>query len=1054
MWKSKLNRTNLFLVQVGLFISLITFCVNIQETMAQKNGASIELKGKVIDGQNNEPLTGVSVYLTNSKRGTITDIKGEFRLIAIKDDILKISYVGYNDLEIAVTGATPKIKLQPKDISLDEVVVVGYGVMKKSDLTGSISQLKNEKSTEKAYASIQEMMQGQVSGVQIVQNTGALGGGMTFNIRGANSVTGSNQPLVVIDGYPVESGVFGITTGSDASYTGDTPGMNALSSLNPNDVESIEILKDASATAIYGSRGANGVVMVTTKRGKEGKDRVEYSFRTDMSYVPRKIAVLSTADYLAYSNEASMDKYDGTFSYSNDNIRQYEGIDTNWQDLIFQTGMSQNHQLNISGGDKKMKYALALGYLNQNGVVKSTNYERGTIRLNLDREISWRLKFGININGEMSMNKAVNQSSKFGNVGASVIASALRTQPIYSAYNPDDDEIAIYNSGVTTNPLLLVTKAKDQTRTNQVNVSGFMDFYFTKYLFLRERLGGKTMNALRQYYMPRGTYLGDQYQGFAYYGNVRNSDYLTETTLNFNRTFNKKHSVNAVGGYTWQSWMASTDGINTGGIPNDDITFYNMGTSTTVNKPQTTTTQWSLASVLARFNYVYDKKYLLTVTSRADGSTRLAPGRKWKVFPSVALGWNVHNERFMKRNELFNELKLRASYGVSGNQSIGVGSTLSKYNNTTGVINETVTNVYYPGNMPNPDLGWENTQQFNTGLDLTTFSNRLVFSFNYYNKHTSNLLINLPIPPTTGYEQYASNSGEVENQGFEFDLTTRILTKKLQWKVNGNLSFNRNKVLNFDGTMQSFLGPSFSVVNSQPLHIAQVGYPIGSFYGYVIDGIYQTQEEINSSPVDPANPRPGSFKFVDISGPDGKPDGLISGFDRKIIGSPYPDFIFGVTNDFVWKGFSLNIFIQGSIGQDVINVNRYYLDALTKNTSSNVSVEAFQNRWTGPGTSNVYPVPRAVALPFEGRFTNFIVEDGSFIRLKNVTFAYTFPQKWIKPLANVKLFVTGNNLVTLTKYKGYDPEVNAQGQNSLTPGVDLGTIPQYRTFSAGFNVNF
>ena len=391
---------------------------------------------------------------------------------------------------------------------------------------------------------------------------------------------------------------------------------------------------------------------------------------------------------------------------------------------------------------------------------------------------------------------------------------------------------------------------------------------------------------------------------------------------------------------------------------------------------------------------------------------------------------------------------------MSGNQSIGVGSTLSKYNNTTGVINETVGNVYYPANMPNSGLGWENTKQFNAGVDLGLWASRVNFSVNYYYKLTSNLLINLPIPGSTGFTQYASNSGDVENRGLEFDLAAKILTGKFQWKVNGNLSFNRNQVLRFDGTMTSFLSPGFSFINSQPLHIAKVGYPIGSFYGYVINGIYQTQDEINNGPVDPANPRPGSFKFVDISGPDGKPDGLISSYDRTIIGNPYPDYIFGVTNDFSWKGLSLNIFIQGSIGQDVINANRFYLDALTKNTTSNVSLEAYQNRWTGPGTSNLYPVPRANSLPFEGRFTNFIVEDASFIRLKSLTLAYSFNQKWIKPLQNIKVFVTGNNLLTLTKYKGYDPEVNGQGQNSLTPGVDLGTIPQFRTFSCGLNVAF
>jgi TonB-linked SusC/RagA family outer membrane protein len=554
--------------------------------------------------------------------------------------------------------------------------------------------------------------------------------------------------------------------------------------------------------------------------------------------------------------------------------------------------------------------------------------------------------------------------------------------------------------------------------------------------------------------MPRGTYLGDINQGYAYMGNIRNFDYLSESTLNYSNTFKKKHSVNAVAGYTWQSWRSVTDGVNAGGFPNDNLTYYNFGSASKVSTPQSASTEWSLASFLGRINYVFDRKYLITLTARADGSTRLAPGKKWDLFPSVALGWNMHNEGFIRNIAEINELKLRASYGVSGNQSIGVGSTLSRYGNNTGVMNETMTTVYYPANMPNSTLGWENTKQFNAGLDISLFSSRITFSSNYYYKLTSNLLINLPVPASTGYTQYATNSGEVSNDGLEFDFGARILTGKLKWKLNANVSFNQNKVLRFDGTMNSFMGPGFSIVNNQPLHIAKVGYPIGAFYGYVIDGIYQTQEEINQGPVDPANPRPGSFKFADISGPNGVPDGLISSYDRKVIGNPYPDYIFGVTNDLSWKNFSLNVFIQGSIGQDVINVNRFYLDALTKGTGSNVGLEAYQNRWTGPGSSNIYPVPRANSLPFEGRFTNLIVEDASFIRLKSVTLSYLFDQKMIKPIRSLKVFVTANNLLTLTNYKGYDPEVNAQGQNSLTPGVDLGTIPQFRTFSGGFNISF
>jgi TonB-linked SusC/RagA family outer membrane protein len=1000
-----------------------------------------------------EPIIGATVLVDGTNVGTITDTRGQFSFEAFSEGVLHVSYIGYETSKVILSSNTKlNIRLKEDAKQLDEVVVVGYGTIRKSDLTGSVSQLKAEKTEEKAYTSIEQMMQGRVAGVQITQNSGALGGGISFSIRGANSVSGSNQPLVVIDGYPVETGEVSVNIGGDSNFAGDVPGMNALSMLNPNDIESIEILKDASATAIYGSRGANGVVMVTTKRGKEGRDKVEYSFRTDVSYIPNQIEVLNTNEYLAYSNEAYMDRNDGTFYYNQERLNEFGQINTNWQDLIFKTGVSTNHQLNVSGGDKKLKYALALGYLSQEGVVRSTSYDRGTFRLNINKEINQRFNFGFNIGGNKSLNKSVNQSTTSNDVSASVVTAALRTPPIYKAYDEESEEIA-FSTGIT-NPLVLVTKSDDQSRWTQIMLSGFADYKITKDLTFRTRLGLNERLIFRQYYMPRGTYLGDTRNGYAYSGNEKSFDYLTENTFNYSKVYNNKHSVNAVGGYTWQSWNYRRDGVSASGFPNDNFTYYNLSSGSSFDKPVNSTIEWSLASFLGRVNYSFDKRYMLTLTARYDGSTRLAEGLKWALFPSFAVGWNLHNEQFMKSNQVINELKLRASYGQSGNQSIGVGSTLARYDYTTGVINQTVNTVYYPANMANPNLKWETTAQSNAGFDIALWKSRVTLSFDMYRKETIDLLINLPVPASTGYTVYADNAGKVENIGVEFDLGAHLLTGEFQWKINGNISFNRNKILSFNGDMTHFTGTAFGSVNSQPLHIAKVGYPIGSFYGYRISGIYQTQEEIDNSPLDPANPRPGSFKFVDISGPNGVPDGMISDFDREIIGNPYPDYIFGLNNDFKWKGFSLNIFIQGSIGQDIVNANRFYLDALTRTVSSNIREEAYLNRWTGPGTSNKYPGLRSTNQPFEGRFSDFIIEDGSYVRLKNVSFSYAFDMKRIKFIESLKVFISGNNIITFTEYTGYDPEINSRGNNSMTPGVDTGSIPQFRSYSAGFNVKF
>jgi len=1008
----------------------------------------------IITDENGATIIGANIKVEGLSLGTMSDLNGKFMLEAPIDGKLTVSYIGYISKTIAISGKSNlNITLSEDTKALNEVVVVGYGVIKKSDYTGSVSSFKNEKSEEKAYSSIEQMLQGQAAGVQITQNTGALGGGMTFAIRGANSVSGNNQPLVVIDGYPVESGTQSINIGNgDGSISGDQPGLNVLSMLNPNDVESIEILKDASATAIYGSRGANGVVMVTTKRGKDGREKIDYSFRTDMSYLPKLIDVLNTRDFMAYSNEAYNDRNDGTIKYSQADIDKYMATNTNWQDLIFETGISQNHQLNISGGDKKLRYALNAGYLNQKGIVKNSNYDRGTIRLNLDREVDSRLKFSVNVSGHMSDNRSVNQSAKVSDLGATVVGSALRSLPLVNAFDPENADI-YYQSGFT-NPLVLVTKAADRTKGTQIMLSGAADYKLLDGLTFRVRLGLNTANSNRQSYTPRGTPLGDLRKGMAYNGTSKNSDYLNEYTLSFNKTIYNKHSINAVGGFTWQSWISEMVGISASQFPNDNFGYYNLNSALAVSTPASSTTEWSLASFLGRINYSYDKRYMITLTGRYDGSTRLAKGKKWDIFPSGALAWNVHNEKFMKSLKHVTELKLRSSYGISGNQSIGVGSTQSRYGYATTVQNEALILGYYLNGLANPNLSWENTSQLNVGCDLGMWNNRLRFSVDYYNKRTTGMLVNLPIPITTGYSSYPNNAGEVENKGLEFALGGNILTGDVKWNMKGNISFNRNKILSFDGNMESFLGAGFGLVNGQSLHIAKVGYPIGSFYGFKTIGIYQTQEEINNYAKDPANPIPGSFKFADISGPNGMPDGLISAYDRTIIGNPYPDYIFGINNDVSWKGFSLNIFIQGSIGQDIANINRYNLDGLSLVTVNNVRTEAYNNRWTGPGTSNTYPGLRTAALPFAGRFSNFILEDGSYIRLKNITFSYTFDTKKIKVVKSLKVFGTATNLITITNYKGYDPEISSRGQNAMEPGIDGGSIPQYVTVSAGFNVGF
>lgn len=1015
--------------------------------------AETEIKG-IVTGIDGEGIPGVSVIVEGTTRGALTDAKGTYRIGVPEGEArLLFSFVGYLTQRIAVGNQTViDVILKEDTKALDEVVVVGYGTINKSDLTGSVAKINAEGVDERPIASVEQFLQGQVSGVQITQNTGAPGSGISFNIRGATSVSGSNQPLVVIDGYPVDSdnGNVKMSDGSQSGYLSQLPADNALANLNPGDIESIEILKDASATAIYGSRASNGVVLITTKRGRPGADRISYSFRYDISALPKKIGVLNTAEYLQYSNEAYLNNGQDSI-YTAMQIANLSRVNTNWQDLIYRQARTQNHQLNISGGLDKMRYSVSFGYLSQGGIVKNSNYDRGSLRINLDRQFGNKFKFGVNMSGTLSKNRAAMQSSNISDASMSVVRGALTSRPFDSPFSAED-ELEIDQTQVG-NPLTLVNLADDQNRMTTALANLFGEYTISKGLTLRVNGGVNVSSTQRDFYHPRGTSLGNLEGGYAYRGHINSFNYLTEYTLNYAKVIGGKHSINAVGGYTWQQWNRRSFGINALNFPNDNLLYYDLGSATSITNPSTSTTEWALASFLGRLNYSFDKKYLITFTGRSDGSTRLAEGNKWAFFPSVALGWNVHNENFLKAVDAISELKVRASYGLSGNQAVGVGSTKAMLGSTGSVANQSIQIGYVLANLPNSTLHWETTRQTNVGADISLFGNRFSLGFDYYKKRTHDLLISLTIPPSNGFSSYSTNQGVIQNQGVEFDVKARALTGAFSWDISGNISRNRNKVISLGEGLTSFVGPTFGAISSQSLTIAKVGSPIGAFYGYRIGGVYQNSAQVDAGPTDSYTRKPGSLIFRDINGPEGRPDGVISADDREVIGSPYPDFIFGLTNTFEWKGLSLNVFFQGSIGQDVINANRHAMDALNRGSASNVRQEAWDNRWQGDGTSNVYPRPDMID-PFQSRFTDFIVEDASFVRLKNVTLAYTLPRKRLRVFKTAKLFVSGGNLLTWTDYKGYDPEINSKGDNSMLSGIDNGSIPQYKTYSFGINAGF
>ena len=1013
--------------------------------------------GKVTT-EENEPVIGGTVTLKNTKtelsQTTITDINGVYtfsKIAAGGPYSITVSYLGYTTQTLA--GYTLKsdatftliVKLKQASIKIDELVVVGYGTILKSDLTGSVSKVKLENAAQQTSSSFEQLLQGKAAGVSITQTSGDPGSGIMFNIRGGNSLNG-NQPLIVIDGYPVESDNATVSSKSGAEYwtTEQKPG-NALANLNPNDIESIEILKDASSTAIFGSRGANGVVMITTKRGQEGKDKITFNFRSDISSIPKNIQMLHTPDFIKYANEASLNSavvpaFDSTaISRAKDNV---------WQDLVYQTSYSKDYQISATGGDSKLRYALIGNYTTIDGIVKHSNYTKQGFTLNLDREFSKKIKIGLSSKVNASNNQAGYQSTNHAFIGGSVVGGALRWAPTSTLL--DEDGELIISSSNQSNPLITLEKSKNLTKNLSILANFYAEYQISKALKFRAT-GGFNINDNNYFsYWSRGTQIGDSNNGQAYQATNNNVNYLTEFTLNYNKTIAKVHRISAVGGYTNQNWRSNANGIVVRGFPNDNLSYNALQYGSNILTPTTSYREWALVSFLGRVNYTYDNRYLLTVTGRRDGSSRLSKENRWDFFPSVALGWNIHNEKFFKGNDILSLAKLKASYGVSGNQNISIGATQALFgiSRSANTFNNVLTGVALTS-FDNPNLKWERTKQLNLGLELGFAKNKYNLNVDYYKKVTSDLLINLALPADNGFNTYSTNLGEIQNSGLEFEVEAKWINKTFKWSSSANISFNNNNVNNVGPNAMILGGNLIPTGLDQIGSVAMPGYAVGSFYGYKIAGIYQNAAEVAAGPIDPVNPKPGDFKYVDLNG-----DGKIGPEDRSIIGNPNAKYIFGFTNNFSYKKFDLSIFFMGKMDYSVLNLNRFYSDGLVYSASGNIRQEAFDGRWTGEGTSNYYPRAKRTGSLFDKRVSDFLVEDGSFVRLKNVNLSYNFQIKQLKFLTNLKVFTNVTNLLTFTKYKGYDPEVSGLGLNALNQNIDQGTIPQYRTFSFGINAGF
>ncbi|GAC1369124.1 MAG: TonB-dependent receptor [Hymenobacter sp.] len=1002
-------------------------------------GQSSVVTGKVLGVPGKIPLPGVSVSLKGAASGTTTDPDGGFSLSIPQtgNQVLVFSYVGFETTEVAVGSNTSiTVQLKEKSTALSDVVVVGYGTQRKRDLTGAVGSVTAEQVAQTPIAHPEEILQGRVSGVQVTQTNSEPGGNVSIRIRGTNSINSGNEPLFVVDGFP---------------------GAGDLNSINPSDIESIEVLKDASATAIYGSRGANGVVIITTKKGKAGKNTISLEAYTGLSQVRKKYDLMNAPEFARYLNDVQTlnNQENNTTTALPYTPQQIEGLGpgTAWQDAIFRNGRMSNYQLGFNGGNDDTRYNLSFNYFDQEGIILNSGFQRGSVRLNLDKKISNKINLNFSSQLSRTLQKRTTVNTNGGSSGG-VVLDALRFSPIQPVrdangnYTFDNQPLPYVE--IAGNPVAYAENASDNLTTLRglLNVAG--DYEIVKGLKFRVSGGVDLYNNQRNQFIPSTVYVGQNTNGAAVKASVSNYSWLNENTLTFDRKLSDHHALNVVTGLTFQQFVnenysAAANNFFTNALGSD-----NLGIGANVLTPVSGKGTNTLASYFGRVNYRLFEKYLFTFTMRADGSSRFGPNNKWGYFPSAAFAYRVIDEHFMQSLPAVSDLKLRASYGITGNQEIGSYQSLGRYGLNSYTAGTTRLVGLAVANIPNPNLSWESTASTDVGVDLAFLKNRITVTADYYYKKTSNLLLLVSIPQTTGFSNILENAGSVQNKGFELALNTVNLDgKKFSWNTNFNVSLNRNKVLDLNGEYQRFVGQSSTSIfpgATGATSVLRVGEPIGSFYGYVFQGIWQTQDEIKASSIT-TSVRPGDPRYADLNG-----DGKIDANDRTIIGQAQPKFIYGLTNSFTLGPFGLNVFVQGVQGDDVLNLNRYELESgfLTTN-----KLKTVLDRWTGPGTSNTIPKANSVVRRSTG-ITSDVVENGSFVRLKTVTLSYKLPlpQLLSGTIKSGSVYVTGQNLVTLTKYSGYDPEVNSFGNSGLSLNTDYNAFPSTRTFIAGLKLGF
>lgn len=990
------------------------------------------VNGTIVDKDGN-PLIGVTIFEKGTDNGCITDFNGQYQLsLSNRDAVIVISYVGYKTQELKGDQLVEKIVLEEDAVALDELVVVGYAVQKKKELTGSTSSLKASDKKLSVTTSLDQMMQGNLSGVNITNASGMPGGAVRVSIRGVGSINGSNEPLFVIDGIPVSNSD---NSGVNGRFGGSV--QNPLSMLNPNDIESIDVLKDAAATAIYGSRATNGVVMVTTKRGKKGqRTTVNLSASYGLQSLSKEIEMADSDLYLTVRNEA-VNNYNtqnnlkpGDNLYKTLEVNPRPGQpDTDWIDLITHDQAAvQNYEVSVSSGSEKTRFYSSLGYFDQEGIILTNRFRRYSLRTNVDHDISNAFQTGVSI----ALSKTINNRVPNDNVGNGIFTRSIEQRPFDVPFKEDGRYMIGGVDIPRHNGIQVLNEQKSKNEWYRVLANAYLTIKLLEGLEYKLSLSGDIRYSNDYLKLTKDHPYGSPKGEITDYRSMM-QNYLIDNTLTYTKQI-KDFNFTALGGYSMQEINTDASSIVGKDFPSSQFDYINAAGR--INSASTTGGKNRLISTFFRLNMGYADRYLFTFSIRADGSSKFADGNQWGTFPSVSGAWRISNESFFPKDGIISDLKLCASWGMTGNQE-GIGNYDSRslangghnYNGQDGIAITT---------LANPDLKWEKSDQTNIGLDLSLFNDRVTVGMDYFIKNTKDLLYDRPLHTTTGFSSITQNIGSMRNTGFEFNVESHnIMNDRFSWDTQFNISTIKNKLT--------------SLIDEKPIpvgnHVLQVGQPIGSFYMYKMDGIYQDNQEVPEK-LYAKGVRAGDIKYADKDN-----DGDLTPADKEIVGKPLPDFFGGLTNRFRYGNFDLTIFNTFSVGNDVYATGMGGIDAVGHNNYG-MRKDIAANRWTGPGTNN--SIPRAMISTHNTQASTYLLHDGSYFKFKDVTLGYTLPSNLTQKLniSNMRVYLSAQNLWTISSYPGYDPEVSYSVNNSKTMGEDAMTVPQLRTFVCGFNLTF